>query len=499
MTAPAAQPTLAAVGGGEPTSPPTGGAPPGAPPDRTRFHRALETESARTAIAEGQQQSRSEGAAGASSAVAPPAATLPMGALVTPAAPDAEDAVGLAVASGSERSADARGASAAPDARTGARPAGDSTPATASRVSPALDDASGGRTNAGPTASGHDTGASAHPTPDPPASSYDTGASAHPTPDPPAAGEALPGVSAGSDPAGWVGSDFLPKTLPDTVAPGAAGSGSHTRRGIASQPRASAPAAGALAEDVTAGGGSSSPPTGTRRPAAPVPHSASGAGAHDKLWVPDPETAGTGTTGADTGGSAAGGVGFSEGANSAQPAAPPGGDQSGIGQQGPLLDYGVGLQQAIENLHGTIELAARQGLSQARIALEPEGLGEIRIHLTQTAQGLLARISAETPVAAQALAAAHAELRQSLSSLGLDLARLNIGRHGHAAAQDGGAALAGGDRGTGGGGALSSRGSRSGATAASVDPTDLEAELAVQASAPPSSPLSGGALVDVLV
>ncbi|HEY7829872.1 MAG TPA: flagellar hook-length control protein FliK [Solirubrobacteraceae bacterium] len=84
-----------------------------------------------------------------------------------------------------------------------------------------------------------------------------------------------------------------------------------------------------------------------------------------------------------------------------------------------MLSYGVGLQQAIEAVHATIELASRQGLSQARIALQPEELGEIRIHLSQSAQGLIARVTADTHAAAQALAEGHSELRQSLDSLGL--------------------------------------------------------------------------------
>ncbi|MGH2854954.1 MAG: hypothetical protein ACRDLF_12275, partial [Solirubrobacteraceae bacterium] len=61
MTSPAAHPVLAAADGREPLSPPTGGAPPGVPPDRAPFHSALEVEQARTATAEGQQQSRSKG------------------------------------------------------------------------------------------------------------------------------------------------------------------------------------------------------------------------------------------------------------------------------------------------------------------------------------------------------------------------------------------------------------------------------------------------------
>jgi len=58
----------------------------------------------------------------------------------------------------------------------------------------------------------------------------------------------------------------------------------------------------------------------------------------------------------------------------------------------------------IESIHATVEMAARQGMAQARIALEPEELGSLRIHLSQTADGLLARVSADTPAAAQALA-----------------------------------------------------------------------------------------------
>jgi len=46
---------------------------------------------------------------------------------------------------------------------------------------------------------------------------------------------------------------------------------------------------------------------------------------------------------------------------------------------------GVDLQQIIDSVRATIELAARQGATQARIALQPQELGEIRIHLSQTA------------------------------------------------------------------------------------------------------------------
>lgn len=100
--------------------------------------------------------------------------------------------------------------------------------------------------------------------------------------------------------------------------------------------------------------------------------------------------------------------------------------------------YGVDLNQAIEQVHATVELAARQGLAQARIQLVPAELGAIRIHLTQTAAGLLARVSADSAAASQALAAAHAELRQSLSGAGIELAHLHVGTHDGAMADAGG-------------------------------------------------------------
>jgi len=93
----------------------------------------------------------------------------------------------------------------------------------------------------------------------------------------------------------------------------------------------------------------------------------------------------------------------------------------------------------IDSIRATIEIAARQGMTQARIALQPEDLGHISIRLSQTSAGLLARVSAETPAAAQALQAGRAELHQSLSSLGVSLLRLDINSFGQSQAgeQDG--------------------------------------------------------------
>ncbi len=152
---------------------------------------------------------------------------------------------------------------------------------------------------------------------------------------------------------------------------------------------------------------------------------------------------------------------------------------------------GIDLQQTIEAVRATIALAARQGVSQARIALQPQELGDIRIHLTQTSDGLLARLTADTPAGAQALAGGRAELHQSLSSLGVSLLRLDIGSGQYEA----------GDR-QGRFGA-NPNGSSDGSSASSARLSSAEeldsAEAALEPDgAPLSSALQSGGLVDVL-
>ncbi len=107
------------------------------------------------------------------------------------------------------------------------------------------------------------------------------------------------------------------------------------------------------------------------------------------------------------------------------------------------------MQDMIESIRATIEIAARQGATQARIALQPEELGHISIRLSQTSEGLLARVSAETPAAAQALVDGRAELHQSLSSLGLPLLRLDISSFGQSETGAGEGRFAGGSDGSG--------------------------------------------------
>jgi flagellar hook-length control protein FliK len=87
---------------------------------------------------------------------------------------------------------------------------------------------------------------------------------------------------------------------------------------------------------------------------------------------------------------------------------------------------GVRLAQMVETVRTIIEIGARQGTGQMRIALSPASLGGLQIHLTETPNGLVARIVAEHSAAATTLQQASDDLRRSLESGGLTLLRLDI-------------------------------------------------------------------------
>ncbi len=152
--------------------------------------------------------------------------------------------------------------------------------------------------------------------------------------------------------------------------------------------------------------------------------------------------------------------------------------------EGPLLDTGVDMQEVIDSVRASIEIASRQGIATARIALEPEQLGQIRIHLTQTRDGLIARVSADSQEAAKALMAGRSDLAESLRSLGTSLLSLDINAQSQPDARGQGAGAPGsqaGAAGTGEGG--ESQANQAGTT-----------EEGAASSASPR-----GTLVDVLV
>lgn len=103
------------------------------------------------------------------------------------------------------------------------------------------------------------------------------------------------------------------------------------------------------------------------------------------------------------------------------------------------LAYAAGMQETIETINATVALANRQGSAQATIMLAPAELGALRIHLSQTGEGLTARVSAATAAGAQAIASGHRELHSMLSSLGISL-RLDSGAFGHQEGRAGGQA-----------------------------------------------------------
>jgi flagellar hook-length control protein FliK len=92
------------------------------------------------------------------------------------------------------------------------------------------------------------------------------------------------------------------------------------------------------------------------------------------------------------------------------------------------------MQDTIDAIRATIEIAARQGYARARIEMQPEELGHISIRLLQTSEGLRARVSADTPAGAQALTQSRSELRQTLTSLGVSLLHLDIDSSGQSPA-----------------------------------------------------------------
>jgi flagellar hook-length control protein FliK len=144
----------------------------------------------------------------------------------------------------------------------------------------------------------------------------------------------------------------------------------------------------------------------------------------------------------------------------------------------------VPLSRAAETIEHIMRLASNRGVTHARIALTPESLGSIDVHLRHTSDGVIARVMAHAPEAVHQLQQAAADLRQQLEGQGVNLLSLDIG---HSAADEGSAASAGagfGDEGRG-----DSRGRADGA-----DATGDDAETTVNSTLQ----LPNGVLVDVL-
>jgi flagellar hook-length control protein FliK len=103
----------------------------------------------------------------------------------------------------------------------------------------------------------------------------------------------------------------------------------------------------------------------------------------------------------------------------------------------------VPLAHAVETVHLTVSAAAQRGVTRARIALRPEELGGVEVHLRHTAEGLSARVVAEAPEAAHLLSQAAGELRRTLEAQGLSLLRIDVATAGDERSAGTGAGAAG--------------------------------------------------------
>jgi flagellar hook-length control protein FliK len=144
----------------------------------------------------------------------------------------------------------------------------------------------------------------------------------------------------------------------------------------------------------------------------------------------------------------------------------------------------VPLARAAETVEQVVRLASSRGVTHARIALTPDSLGSIDVHLRHTSDGVVARVVAHSHDAVQQLQQAAADLRQQLEGQGVNLLSLDIG---HSSPDQGSAAQAQADLGDGNRG--EGRGLANGGDAAGDD-ADAIVNSTLQ--------LPDGVLVDVL-
>jgi flagellar hook-length control protein FliK len=148
----------------------------------------------------------------------------------------------------------------------------------------------------------------------------------------------------------------------------------------------------------------------------------------------------------------------------------------------------VTLDHAVETVRLAMRAGAERGVTHARISLSPAELGGIEIHLRHTADGIVAKVIADSAGAAQVLQQSAGDLQRELEQQGLNLLTLDIGasgqQAGEAARQQGfGEQLADGSRGRLG----------------DLRPDEQLLTIATDAPAAPASlRLPNGALVDVL-
>jgi flagellar hook-length control protein FliK len=136
------------------------------------------------------------------------------------------------------------------------------------------------------------------------------------------------------------------------------------------------------------------------------------------------------------------------------PAGAPGAGSPGAGQPAAAAEFSIGtarttgpsaqpsaalahdlhptvtLREAVDAVKASFTAANQAGISTARITLSPESLGGIRISLSQTPDGLVARVATDHPEAAMTLQQSAGDLKRSLEESGMSLLRLDIGSSG---------------------------------------------------------------------
>ena len=143
---------------------------------------------------------------------------------------------------------------------------------------------------------------------------------------------------------------------------------------------------------------------------------------------------------------------------------------------------GMRLSQAVETVEAIVRMAQSSGVTRARVALHPEQLGGLEIHLRHTADGIAARVVADSSQAAHMLRGGGEELRRSLEAQGMNLVSFDVDTAG---AQDERRSGFDGQPGQGGPG-----------TRPDADP--LEGPEAIETIEEKTVQLPNGVLVDVL-
>ena len=86
----------------------------------------------------------------------------------------------------------------------------------------------------------------------------------------------------------------------------------------------------------------------------------------------------------------------------------------------------VRVHELAESMHALVKVANRRGTAAARITLRPAALGGVQVRLRAHAGGVSASLTAQTSAGAQALGAAHGELRRALEAQGIAVHTIDV-------------------------------------------------------------------------